>query len=130
MNTLDNGPRSSFTENAERLEEAARAIKNKHLADVQGVPPQAARTGLTAEESWSKNFMTQGISPRAGVVSASNMTPMPHSTFVMAEFAPPRVARPEEFKRASPIERAPMNMRIGKKEERKRSWLGRLLRGA
>ena len=130
MSTLDNGPRGSFAGNAERLEEAAREIKNKHLSDVQGAPPAPRAPGLTAEEAWSRNFMTQSLGPRAGVVNVANLAPMPHSTFVTAEFAAPRVARPGELKRAAPVERAPMSMRIGKeKDARRRSWLGRLMRG-
>jgi len=130
MNKLSDGPRSSFADNAERLEQAAREIKSKQLSDVQGAPPPPRAAGLTAEENWSKNFMTQSLGPRAGLINVANLSPMPHSTFVTAEFAPPRVAKPGELKRAAPVERAPMSMRIGQKEERKRTWLGRLLRGS
>ncbi len=129
MKKLDKGPRSSFAENAERLDAAARDIKDRQLADVQGVPAEPRVKGPSAAESWSRNYMTQSIAPHAGVTGPANMTPMPHSTFVLAETSPPRIATPNEFKRASPVDRAPMNMRIGKPEERRRSWLGRLLRG-
>lgn len=129
MKKLDKGPRSSFAENAERLDAAVREIKNRQLADVHGVPQQLPLKGPTAAETWSRNYATQSIGPRAGVMGPANMTPMPHSTFVLAESSPPRVAMPNEFKRAAPVDRAPMSMRVGKREERRRSWLGRLLRG-
>jgi hypothetical protein len=129
MKKLDKGPRSSFAEDAERLDAAVREIKNKQLADVHGVPQQPPLKGPTAAETWSRNYATQSISPRVGVMAPANMTPMPHSTFVLAESSPPRVAVPNELKRAAPVDRAPMSVRIGKFMERRRSWLGRLLRG-
>ena len=129
MKKLDKGPRSSFAENAERLDFAVREINNKQLADVQGVPQQLPIKGPSAAETWSRNYMTQSLGPRAGVLGPGSMTPVPHSTFVLADVSPPRVPAPNEFKRADAIDRAPMHVRIGKTEGRRRSWLGRLLRG-
>lgn len=122
--------RSSFAEGAERLGEVAREVKAQQITDVQGPLPQAQRMSVMApDEVWARKFMTQGIGTQPDIIGVSNMTPMPHATFVMAEVTPraptPVIAKPAIIERE-----APMNMRIGRKEERpKRSWLGRLLRG-
>lgn len=85
---------------------------------------------VSPDETWSKKFMTQGIGAKPDIIGVSAMTPMPHATFVMSDIIPPRPAIADTVKSQIVDTSAPMNLRIGKKDERpKRSWLGRLLRG-
>jgi hypothetical protein len=132
MNKLSDGPRRAFADGAERLEKIAQDMKTQQLAEMQSALPQAPRmSAIAPDEVWAKKFMNQGIGTKPDLIGVSGMTPMPHATFVMKEFAPPRPQIAESVKRPAIVEtNAPMNMRIGKKDESpKRSWFGRLLRG-
>jgi len=131
MNKLSNGPRGAFAEGAERLEKLASDVKVQQLSEMQSTLPQAPRmSAVSPDEIWAKKYMSQGIGHAPDIIGVSGMTPMPHAAFVMKEFASPRPPVAEAVKRPAITEtNAPMNMRIGKKEDRpKRTWLGRLLR--
>ena len=131
MEKLSNG-QSAFAEGANRLGDVARTVKSQHVSEVQGASLQSPRMSVIApDEVWAKKFMNQGIGPAPDMIGVSGMTPMPHTTFVMAEVAPPRISVGDAVKRTAPIERAPMSARINvKPEQPKRSWLGRLFRSA
>ena len=130
MNKLSNGPRGAFVESAERLEKIAGDVKAQQIAEMQASLPQTPRmSAVSPDEAWSKKFMTQGIGTKPDMIGVSGMTPMPHATFVMSDVVPPRSVIAETVKRPIVESSAPMNLRIGKKDEGpKRSWLGRLLR--
>ncbi|HUJ02714.1 MAG TPA: hypothetical protein VLW75_03680 [Rhizomicrobium sp.] len=128
MEKLSKG-QSALAQGAERFADVARNVKAQQM----GEPPiQSPRMSVIAPgEAWSKKYMNLGIGPVPELVGVSNMTPMPHTTFVIGDVAPPRIAMPEKkiARTSAPADTAPMSLRIGKKDERKRSWLGRLLRG-
>jgi hypothetical protein len=133
MNKLSNGPRGAFGEGADRLEKLAQDVKTQQLAEMQGALPQAPRmSAIAPDEVWAKKFMNQGIGPKPDLIGVSGMTPMPHAAFVMKDIAMPRPVLAEIVKRPAIAEtNAPMNTRIGRKDDSpRRSWFGRLLRGA
>ncbi len=101
MEKLSNG-QSAFAQGADRLGDVARTVKNQQVSDVQGVAIQSPRMSVIApDEVWAKKFINQGIGSAPDMIGVSGMTPMPHTTFVMAEVAPPRISVGDAVKRTA-----------------------------
>jgi hypothetical protein len=138
---LSDAPRrSNFADSAARFAEIARSVKAQQIAAQQGSDAPALPRFEPPDEMWARNFASQSIGP-AGTQSVAAMAPVPHRFDCAPDLASlrPDFARTAEFSRkANPLQpegpvlgRAPMDIRAGGKQEPpKRSWLGRLFRGA
>jgi hypothetical protein len=124
-------PVGSLADGAERLERIVRGVKDRQLSDAHNAPVLRPATNafvISPEEAWSKKFMTAGIGPSdfkaPQMPSIAVAAPMAGSTFQPAtrETAPPPPP--------------PGDLRPGTighvlaKPARRRSWLGRLIRGS
>jgi hypothetical protein len=124
-------PAASLAEGAERLERVIRGVKDRQLSDAHNVPVFSTNNAfaVSPEEAWSKKFMTAGIgptdfkAPQMPTIAVS--APVAGATFQPAGMAAPHVvAAPVVERRSSTIGD------VLAKPGRRRSWLGRLLRGA
>jgi hypothetical protein len=125
----------SLSEGAERLERLIRGVKDRQYSEVGNAPaPKALSTAfaVSPEEEWSKKFMTAGIGPmdykpvHMPVVPIA--APVPKSAAAALKPAPK--ALEPALAGASTGSRKPMPIgAVIAKPARRRSWLGRLVRG-
>lgn len=121
----------SLSEGVERLERVVLAVKARQLAETRNAPSLKAVSdgfGFSPDEIWSKNYMTVGIGPSVRRPpppnGGSTMFRLPDQPLAAARLQPPLVSSPSG-KRAQGT--------IGDtlaKPVRRRSWLGRLVRGS
>jgi hypothetical protein len=119
--------RSALTEGAARFDGLARELKTQQIAESQGTPSTVYQpAAVSPDETWARNFMTQGIGPRLELPHVASFAPplqMPGMSFDLT--APQAiVARPVERRLEASM---PIGAQLGKPAPR-RSWLGRLLR--
>jgi hypothetical protein len=119
-------PVGSLNDGAERFERLIKGVKDRQLSEVHNAPtPKAVGNSfaVSPEETWSRKFMTAGIGPQTFAAlqmpSIALAAPLPGQPFapVPAEPNIPGDLRPGAIGQA-----------LGKPAKR-RSWLGRLLRG-
>jgi hypothetical protein len=118
-------PVGSLNDGAERFERLIKGVKDRQLSEVHNAPtPKAVGSSfaVSPEETWSRKFMTAGIGPQTFAApqmpSIALAAPLPGQPFAPAAAAlPPGDLRP-----------AAIGQALGKPAKR-RSWLGRLLRG-
>lgn len=132
-------PSNPFAEGAARFADIARQVKAQQVAEQQGGAQPAGPVHTDApDEIWAKKFMSQAIGP-AGIDAAIAPAPVWHAPAAIPEFASLRreMMRSREFAPKKDLglpERhgviAPMGTGLGKDERPRRSWLGRLFRGA
>jgi hypothetical protein len=128
----------ALADGADRLEQVIRGVKDRQYSEARTAPEPKTVTSAFAvspEEAWSKKFMTAGIGPTdfkpvqmpsiaiAAPTAAQALRPAPTELEpAMAPAAPLAPAKPEKARTAH----------IGQalaKPARRRSWLGRLVRG-
>jgi hypothetical protein len=129
-------PRGPLAEGAERLERLARSLKDNQLARTRTKPgpqpPVSEAFVLSPDEAWAKKYMTHCIGPicfpaaGADVPAFAKFPAKPAATSGFR--APAEAIRPAPQKPAAQADSGQMGMVIGKPGKR-RSWLGRLLRG-
>ncbi len=130
----ETGARGAFAEGAERFERIARGAKTQQVTESPATGQPHSTMVLSPDEVWAKNFMSHGIGPRPETSALAGMAPIAHLV-AMPKFAAPNeqvLAKPAAVVRAAPVVQTPggpIGVQIGK-PQRKRSWLGRLLRGA
>jgi hypothetical protein len=123
-------PVASLAEGAERFERVIRGVKDRQLSDAHNVPVFSTSNAfvVSPEEVWSKKFMTAGIGPTdfkaPQMPSIAVSAPVAGATFQPAGSAAPHVSAPVVERRTATIGD------VLAKPGRRRSWLGRLLRGA
>ncbi len=102
-------PRGALAEAADRFDRLVRGVKDQQLSETRSGPRIALTDSLVAspEEAWARNFMTQSIGPAVGGG---------HSAVVPADVS----SRPATSAVAS--ERPLLGG--GRRQARKRSWLG------
>jgi hypothetical protein len=118
-------PTASLADGAERLERLIRGVKDRQLSDAHNVPVLKPATNaflISPEEAWSKKFMTAGIGP------TDFKAPQMPSIAVAAPVAG-EAFRSDRPVAAPVVERRTMIGEVLAKPVRKRSWLGRLVRG-
>ena len=123
--------RGALSEGAERLERVILSVKARQLAETRNAPvlkPASDAFGFSPDEIWSKNYMTVGIGP-----AARRTAPMPDGSVAFrlpehnpnaTKLQPAMVRSPAKTKRQATIGDALA------KPVRRRSWLGRMVRGA
>jgi hypothetical protein len=119
-----NAATASLADGAERLERLIRGVKDRQLSDAHNVPVLKPATNaflVSPEEAWSKKFMTAGIGPTdfkaPQMPSIAVAEPIAGATFQPAPVAAPVIDR-----------RSTIGDVLAKPSKR-RSWLGRLVRG-
>lgn len=124
-----NRPRSTFAEGAERLAKLARTVREQQIADVQGVVafPVSNVYSLSPDEVWSKKYMSQGIGPTLDCARPGGVCPMPFEANEPATAIVPQAVK--SVTQAAPTADYPQIGQAIGKPYRKRSWLGRALRG-
>jgi hypothetical protein len=134
----------SLAEGAERLERLIRGVKDRQFSEALNAPqPKSVSNAyaVSPEEEWSKKFMTAGIGPhdfkpvQMPVVSiaapSASLKPAPKTVEpAIAAVASKPALKPGKTAAASPgaIRPGPIGAAIAK-PARKRTWLGRLVRG-
>jgi hypothetical protein len=119
-------PVGSLNDGAERFERLIKGVKDRQLSEVHNAPmPKAVGSSfaVSPEETWSRKFMTAGIGPQTFAApqmpSIALAAPLPGQPF-----APSGV----ELKAPDDLRPGGIGQALGKPAKR-RSWLGRLLRG-
>jgi len=133
-------PKNAFAEGAARFAEIARTVKAQQVAEQrQGAfATEPVRVGAP-DEAWARQFMSQVFDP-SGSARATAAAPVWHAPEVLPEFASlrremtrARQIRPERELGLSttPVgHRVSLGERLGHEDRPRRSWLGRLFRGA
>jgi hypothetical protein len=119
-----------LAEGAERLDRLARIVKDSQLSRTKtgAKAPTTEAFVLSPEEAWAKKYTTQCIGP---VCFGPLTEPPPFANFAAPPLGPVKshgftASRPAE---GTPSARsAPIGLALGK-PARKRSWLGRLVKG-
>jgi hypothetical protein len=124
-----NRPSSALADGAERLARLARTVREQQIADAQGITalPVTNVYSLSPDEVWSKKYMSQGIGPMLDCVRPGGACPMPFTVDVPAVVAAASAPAMAADKAAGPGY-PQIGQAIGK-PYRKRSWVGRALRG-
>ena len=124
-------PVGSLNDGAERFERLIKGVKDRQLSEVHNAPtPKAVGSSfaVSPEETWSRKFMTAGIGPQTFAApqmpSIALAAPLPGQPFAPAVGAP--AAAPA--KTPGDLRPGAIGQALGKPAKR-RSWLGRLLRG-
>ena len=124
------GLTGALSEGAERLQRVVLTVKARQLAETRNAPvlkPASDGFGFSPDEIWSKNYMTVGIGPS---VSRPSALPFGSTSFRVQE-QPVAVTKLQPALMRS-AENSPRHVTIGEalaKPVRRRSWLGRLIRG-
>lgn len=113
-----------------RLDRLIEGVKAGQAESPKVVPAAAGPNPLVAagpDEAWAREFRTFGIGPDTKACTAGDLAAVPKAALLPS----PDLPKPAENLRMAEVVpremRTPMGIRIGK-PERKRSWLGRLLR--
>lgn len=130
--------RLDFGAAAARFVEIADSIKARQVSEVQDDAQTRPRVSAP-DEVWNSRFGSEGFTAAGQAISA-NFAPVSHRPALEPEFSRFRSAlarRPGDTLRSgrtvsAPIvpAKAPMLERIGRTDAPRRSWLGRLFRGA
>jgi hypothetical protein len=136
-NSGTNRPRSALGDGAERLARLARTVREQQIAEMPGAMRLAVSDvySLSPDEVWSKKFMSQGIGPTPDCAAPGGFCPMPFEQVQIPQPTQSPPIRPEPLASASPAGQIPLprggqiGQAIGKPLKR-RSWLGRALRGS
>ena len=120
----------ALSEGAERLQRVVLTVKARQLAETRNAPvlkPASDGFGFSPDEIWSKNYMTVGIGPS---VHRTSTLPAGSNAFRLTEQPIGAAKLPPPLMRSA--ENSPRHVTIGEalaKPVRRRSWLGRLVRG-
>jgi hypothetical protein len=123
-----NDPASSLSAGVDRLERVILAVKARQLAETHNAPvlkPASDGFSFSPDEMWAKNYLTVGIGPSARGSSASGTASFqfPEQPSASRKLQPPLARSPA---RAT---KPPTIGAVLAKPARRRSWLGRLVRG-
>ncbi|MBU6297304.1 MAG: hypothetical protein KGJ79_12365 [Alphaproteobacteria bacterium] len=120
----------ALAEGAERFDRLVRIVKDSQLSRTKAgpKPPITEAFVLSPDEAWAKKYMTQCIGPVCfGPLTEPppfvNYTAPPLGSVKSHDFSVSEAARTAQRDAKEPIGRA-----IGK-PSRRRTWLGRLLKG-
>lgn len=121
----------SLAAGAERLEKIVRAVKERQLSEIQNAPvakPMTDAFSLSPEEIWSKKYMTAGIGP-AEIKPSGH--PLPSTSFKPSQepFSQPKMQQAFVSSAANSVKPSSIGQTLAK-PARRRSWLGRLVRGS
>lgn len=122
--------KGTLADGAERLERIVRAVKDRQFSETRNTPvlkPVSDAFALSPEEIWSKKYMTAGIGPSnlsgPQLPELSTMFQPGAQPFAASKLQPALAHSPAGTLRPASIGRALA------KPARRRSWLGRLVRG-
>jgi hypothetical protein len=123
-----NRPRSALADGAERLARLARTVREQQISEVQGITalPVTNAYSLSPDEVWSKKYMSQAIGPTLDCARPGGVCPMPVAVDAPAVVS--AASAPKTAEKASAADYPQIGQAIGK-PYRKRSWVGRALRG-
>lgn len=133
---IEGAPKDALSEGAARFERLIETVKAQQAAPAER--PAAAGPNpllsVSPQEEWSRRFQSQPIGPEAGGPSPGELAVIPRSALVppLAQdlATAPRIVPERAAELAARPAGAALGARIGKPEKPRRSWFGRLIRGA
>jgi hypothetical protein len=124
---LEGGAADALGEGAARFEKVIEGVKRQHAVTPEPTRAPAANPLLSAGpgEEWARRYQSQAIGPMPDPLSAGELAPVPRA-LIMRAITPenPILSRAAEI--APKVSVGAPDIRFGRGEKPRKSWLGRM----